>query len=59
WEAYKSGDHGTGHVAFVEGVSKDGKTIHISEYNYSAYHTYGERTLKVSSLPKGNYHFIY
>jgi len=59
WEAYASGDHGTGHVAFVEGVSEDGKTIHISEYNYAGYHIYGERTLKVSSLPAGKFHFIY
>ncbi|MCG1110260.1 CHAP domain-containing protein [Staphylococcus epidermidis] len=37
-----------GHVAFVEGVSKDGKKIHISEYNWPPkIHRYGERTIKV------------
>ena len=37
-----------GHVAFVEGVSKDGKKIHVSEYNWAPkVHTYGERTIKV------------
>lgn len=59
WEAFASGDHGTGHVAFVESVSKDGKKIHISEYNFAGHHIYGERTLSISSLPKGKFHFIY
>lgn len=37
-----------GHVAFVEGVSKNGKTIHVSEYNWAPkVHSYGERTIKV------------
>ena len=59
WEAgTKGGPTRYGHVAFVESVSKDGKTFHISEYNWTP-KTYGERTLKVSDYPSGTMHFIY
>lgn len=59
WEAFtKGGPTKYGHVAFVESVSKDGKSFHISEYNWTPL-SYGERTLRVSDYPKGTMHFIY
>lgn len=44
-----------GHVAIVEAVYNNGKNIDISEYNYVAPETYGERTLSVT----GDMYFIY
>ena len=59
WEAFtKGGPTKYGHVAFVESVSKDGKSFHISEYNWTPL-SYGERTVRVSDYPKGTMHFIY
>lgn len=34
-----------GHVAWVEKIHDDGKTVDISEYNWNVYHGYGTRTL--------------
>ncbi|PWZ50200.1 secretion protein, partial [Staphylococcus pseudintermedius] len=47
WSAQTIGN-GYGHIAFVESVSEDGKTIHISEYNFVRPQAYSERTLKVN-----------
>lgn len=44
-----------GHVAIVEGIYNGGRTIKVSEYNYSAPETYGERTISVN----GGMYFIY
>jgi surface antigen len=40
---------GCGHVASVAGISPDGKTINIKEYNWNVDRGYGERKIKVPS----------
>lgn len=37
------------HVAYVKSVNGDG-TVSIEEYNYGAYHRYGQRTIAASSV---------
>lgn len=46
-----------GHVAFVEKVTSDG--FYVSDYNYSAPKTYGERLYKIGSAEYNNARFIY
>ena len=55
----KGGSPQYGHVAFVESVSSDGKSFHVSEYNFNTPKGYGERTIQMSSAEGKNAKFIY
>ena len=55
----KGGSPQYGHVAFVESVSSDGKSFHLSEYNFNTPKGYGERTIQMSSAEGKNAKFIY